>query len=175
MGPRLGGLGRGAWAWAEGPGPGPGGLGLGRGAWARGVRMYVCTYGWTNKISPAFYRTSPLWGHCPKRIDEAMVKKTQDDLWKTCPNCSAQFPRSGRKCPECGIFFQKFLRENAVLLEDSKVDDSNSWSPTLHYQHVTNQHPEGFHKIVVLDPLLANPISRYNILALCYHLMECAN
>ena len=107
-----------------------------------------------------------------KRIDEAMVKKTQDDLWKTCPNCSAQFPRSGRKCPECGIFFQKFLRENAVLLEDSKVDDSNSWSPTLHYQHVTNQHPRAFHKIVVLDPLLANPNSRYNILALCYHRLE---
>ena len=74
---RLGrGLGPGAWpggAWAGGPGPGPRGLGLGQGA---GPRGYGRTYGRTDKISPTFYRTSPLWGRCPKR-DQLLQQKQQ--------------------------------------------------------------------------------------------------
>ena len=68
--PRPGGLGQVGWAgglgqgaWARRPGPG----GYGRTYGRTDVRTYGRTDGRTDKISPAFYRTSPLWCRCPKR------------------------------------------------------------------------------------------------------------
>merc|ERR1712002_1257112 len=70
-----------------------GGLGgLGQGAWARGPGLggYGRTDGWTDgrmygrmdKISPAFYRTSPLWVRCPAHnLYNIKNQWSTDNIW----------------------------------------------------------------------------------------------
>ena len=44
-----------------------------------------------------------------------------------------------------------------------------------YYAHVKNCHPQERHSVKVLDPMLDNPNSKLNILALCHHVYKVAN
>ena len=92
------------------------------------------------------------------RIVALQEKKDIDANYKTCPNCSSQFAKNKKKCPACGEFYQKFLNEHPEV--GNKEEEENAWSQTIHYQHVPNYHPNGLHKLTVLDPMLGNPNSR---------------
>ena len=109
-----------------------------------------------------------------RRIVEMMKKKEIDSQFKTCPNCASQFSIAGIKCPQCGVYYQKFLNEHPELKNKDQEEEPETWNAIAHYNHVPNNHPESAHKVTLFDPLLANPNSKHNILALCHHLKTCA-
>ena len=97
----------------------------------------------------------------------------QDKTTKECPNpdCKQRYPKNLRKCTKCGSFFEKYLRENPTSNITNKL---KIWSPDQYYNHVASMHPPERHETIVLDPLLGNPNSRRNILALAHHIKECS-
>ena len=102
-----------------------------------------------------------------------MIKEKKDnEVTKQCPNptCHFRFPISGRKCPQCGVFFEKFLRDNPPKV--SEPEEPEKWTPNLLYDHVPSLHSQKRHTTRLLDPLLGNPNSKLNILALTHHLKD---
>ena len=79
-----------------------------------------------------------------------------------------RFPKTGRKCPQCGVFYEKFLRDNPP--QESETETPEKWTPNLLYDHVPSFHSWNRHTTKLLDPLLANPNSKINIVALTHHL-----
>lgn len=108
-----------------------------------------------------------------KSIEESIQEIEQDKITKECPNpeCKQRYAKNLRKCVHCGVFFEKFLREQTT---DDTMENRNDWSPDRYYNHVGSMHPPDRHETVLLDPLLGNPNSRRNILALSHQVKECA-
>ena len=48
------------------------------------------------------------------RITEKIKERKENEETKQCPNpiCKFRFPKTGRKCPQCGVFYEKFLPDN---------------------------------------------------------------
>jgi hypothetical protein len=67
-------------------------------------------------------------------------------------------------CPECSVFYQKFIRE-ANDDESDQTDICNDWTPDLLYKHLESKHCDPV-ETKVLDPMMANPNSKFNIAAL---------
>ena len=104
------------------------------------------------------------------RISDTVKEKQADEITKRCPNnlCGTRFDRKSRKCPNCGTFF-----ENPEV--KPAESENKSWSSDHHYKHVHSMHPSERHESILLDPVLGNPASRENILAVAHHVKECAN
>ena len=105
-----------------------------------------------------------------RSIDSLIDKKDLEVNSKICPKCSESFAKNGRVCPKCGTWYKQFLIDNP----ENDNHDSKEWSPTIHYSHVPNHHPKAQHKLTVMDPLLGNPNSRYNIHAMCHLIKKSA-
>ena len=103
----------------------------------------------------------------------ALQQKELDKTTKSCPNCHKRYDKTCRKCPMCGVFYQKFLNENVDTAET--LATQKNWSTDTYYAHVKNCHPQERHSVKVLDPMLDNPNSKLNILALCHHVYKVAN
>ena len=67
---------------AQAPRPRPPGLGLTGPNLVKAGRTDIRTDGRTDKISPAFYRTSPLWGRCPAHnLYNIKNQWSTDNIW----------------------------------------------------------------------------------------------
>ena len=109
-----------------------------------------------------------------QRISDIIQENEENETTKRCPNskCSVRYDKNLRKCPACGVFFEKYLRENPI--EKPKENEISHWSPDVYYNHVSSMHSPERHETVLLDPVLGNPASRENILALAHHAKESA-
>ena len=103
-----------------------------------------------------------------------LSKKQKEEAHKICPNCGHLNPKTSRKCSECAIFYAQFLRQNAERNEEGSLRSDKSWSTNELHKHVESHHPEGAHSVKTMNPMLSNPNSKFNILALTKHLKDTA-
>ena len=110
-----------------------------------------------------------------QRISEIIKENEENEKTKRCPNllCCVRYDKNLRKCPSCGVFFEKYMRENPV--HKVKEDNGGNWSPDTYYNHIGSLHPPERHETVLLDPVLGNPASRESVLAVTHHVKEITN
>jgi uncharacterized C2H2 Zn-finger protein len=112
------------------------------------------------------------------KISGMMKNVILDQDWKLCPNpeCKKRYEKNKIKCPNCGVFFKKYLSEMKEINKqaESKTLKTEKYTSSDHYDHIKSKQPEGEHAMRVLDPLLANPGSKRNILALANHVYQLA-
>ena len=111
-------------------------------------------------------------------IAQAVKKKKDDEKTKVCPNvdCGIRYKKELRKCPTCDKFYEKHLNEIGHAEEkEDWCGQSDDWSPDKYYKHLPSLQLPNDISTEVLDPLLSNPNSKINILALLHHIKESAN
>ena len=113
-----------------------------------------------------------------KKISEAIAEIKNNKTTKQCPNkdCLRRYERSLRKCPTCNVFYEKYLTENPdAFTQCDSFQNMEKWTPEKYYHHIEEKYPEQSVDAKVLDPLLGNPNSKYNILALLHHVRKTSN
>ena len=110
-------------------------------------------------------------------ITQAVEEKKKNETTKICPNkaCGIRYPKSCRKCTSCGEWYEQCLNENGGLdqIEDQCME-SDSWRPDKYCNHFASNHLSNSLTTQVIEPLLSNPKSKINVLALLNHIKRSA-
>ena len=98
---------------------------------------------------------------------------------KVCPNdeCRRRDPRSQRKCNFCGKWYEKTFQEAGQQKhdDDEEFEKTESWSPENYYKHVDASCMQDGVTTELCDPMLGNPNSKINVLALLHQIKGSAN
>ena len=111
-------------------------------------------------------------------IQDAAKENKLNETTKVCPNldCGVRYPKNLRKCPSCDVWYEKHLNEIGDTGKgQNQFEDSNLWCPDEYYKHINSSQPPNSVTSQVLDPLLNNPNSKINILALLHHIKQSAD
>ena len=108
-------------------------------------------------------------------ISASMQKIKLDETSKLCPNpeCQIRYDTKKIKCPSCNVFYRQFLND-VKQNENNEAVAKYKYCSSMHYDHIESCHPAVEYETLVLDPLMANPNSKTNILVMANHVFELA-